>query len=178
MRPAMILRAGQYTPKIRFLGTKWREPKGKTSTNRSRWASAGFKAYTTEPHAPHAHPCAPQEVAKDFQSFLAKLQSTSTSASNPSSNPKGQTSSDSAKGHVDRSTESSSGTQASGEKEEGWKSPSSGKAADYEVIWEAPESVWKAREWTEREIDAIMVSFRLKTDTIAIVGGSSPGEVS
>jgi len=94
---------------------------------------------------------APQEIAKDFQSFLAKLQSSSTSPSNPSSNPKGQSPKDSAKGKVDRSTESSA------EKEDVWK----GKPAppvDFENFWEAPESLWKPKEWSEREIEAVMVS--------------------
>jgi hypothetical protein len=94
---------------------------------------------------------APQEIAKDFQSFLAKLQSSSTSPSNPSSTPKGQSTNDSAKGKVDRSTESSA------EKEDVWK----GKPAppvDFENFWEAPESLWKPKEWSEREIEAVMVS--------------------
>jgi len=94
---------------------------------------------------------APQEIAKDFQSFLAKLQSSSTSPSNPSSNPKGQSTNDSAQGKVDRSTESSA------EKEDVWK----GKPAapvDFENFWEAPEALWKPKEWSEREIEAVMVS--------------------
>jgi small subunit ribosomal protein YMR-31 len=94
---------------------------------------------------------APAEVAKDFQSFLAKLQSTSTSPSNPSSNPKTQTPKDSAQGKVDRTTESSAA------KEDVWK----GKPAppvDFENFWEAPESLWKPKEWSEREIEAVMVS--------------------
>jgi small subunit ribosomal protein YMR-31 len=93
---------------------------------------------------------APQEIAKDFQSFLAKLQSSSTSPSNPSSTPKGQSAQDSAKGKVDRTTESSA------EKEDVWK----GKPAppvDFENFWEAPESLWKPKEWSEREIEAVMV---------------------
>jgi len=95
---------------------------------------------------------APVEIAKDFQSFLAKLQSSSTSPSNPSSNPKTQTPQDSAQGKVDRSTESSAA------KEDVWK----GKPAppvDYENFWEAPEALWKPKEWSEREIEAVMVSF-------------------
>jgi hypothetical protein len=94
---------------------------------------------------------APQEIAKDFQSFLAKLQSSSTSPSNPSSTPKGQSTNDSSKGKVDRSTESSA------EKEDVWK----GKPAppvDFENFWEAPEALWKPKEWSEREIEAVMVS--------------------
>lgn len=94
---------------------------------------------------------APPEIAKDFQSFLVKLQSTSTSASNPSSNPKTQTPADSAQGKVDRATESSSKT------EDVWK----GKPAppvDFENFWEAPESLWKPKEWSDREIEAIMAS--------------------
>lgn len=95
---------------------------------------------------------APAEIAKDFQSFLAKLQSTSTSPSNPSSNPKTQTPQDSAQGKVDRSTESSAA------KEDVWK----GKPAppvDFENFWEAPEALWKPKEWSEREIEAVMVSY-------------------
>jgi len=95
---------------------------------------------------------APVEIAKDFQSFLAKLKSSSTSPSNPSSNPKTQTPQDSAQGKVDRSTESSAA------KEDVWK----GKPAppvDYENFWEAPEALWKPKEWSEREIEAVMVSF-------------------
>jgi small subunit ribosomal protein YMR-31 len=94
---------------------------------------------------------APAEIAKDFQSFLAKLQSTSTSPSNPSSNPKTQTPKDSAEGKVDRATESSA------EKEDVWKGKPA-PAVDFENFWEAPESLWKPKEWSEREIEAIMVS--------------------
>lgn len=94
---------------------------------------------------------APTEIAKDFQSFLAKVQSSSTSPDSPSSNPKTQSPDDSKHGKVDRSTESGA------EKEDVWK----GKPAppvDYEVFWEAPESIWRQKEWTEREIEAVMVS--------------------
>jgi hypothetical protein len=52
---------------------------------------------------------------------------------------------------VDRSTESSA------EKEDVWK----GKPAppvDFENFWEAPEALWKPKEWSEREIEAVMVS--------------------
>ena len=52
---------------------------------------------------------------------------------------------------MDRSTESSA------EKEDVWK----GKPAppvDFENFWEAPESLWKPKEWSEREIEAVMVS--------------------
>ena len=97
---------------------------------------------------------APTEVAKDFQSFLAKLQSTSTSPSNPSSNPKAQSPKDSAEGKVDRSTESSAA------KEDVWKGKPA-PAVDFENFWEAPESLWKPKEWSEREIEAIMVSHLL-----------------
>lgn len=97
---------------------------------------------------------APAEIAKDFQSFLAKLQSSSTSPSNPSSNPKGQTPKDSAQGKVDRSTESSA------EKEDVWKGKPA-PAVDFENFWEAPESLWKPKEWSEREIEAVMVGFSL-----------------
>jgi small subunit ribosomal protein YMR-31 len=104
---------------------------------------------------------APPEIAKDFQSFLAKLQSQSTSASNPSSTPKGQSTSDSAQGKVDRTTESSA------QKEDVWK----GKPAppvDFENFWEAPESLWKPKVWSEREIEAVMVSC-LKLQTHLVV---------
>lgn len=100
---------------------------------------------------------APPEIADSFQSFLAKLQSSSTSADSPSSNPKGQNPNDSSKGVVDRSTESGSGSSKEGDKEAGWKGPP-GKPADFENFWEAPKGLWKAREWSEREIEAIMVS--------------------
>jgi small subunit ribosomal protein YMR-31 len=97
---------------------------------------------------------APKEVADHFQSFLAKLQSTSSSPSNPSSNPKTQTPKDSAQGKVDRTTESES------EKEDVWKGKPE-PPVDFENYWEAPESLWKQKEWSEREIEAIMVcSFR------------------
>lgn len=111
----------------------------------------------SEPHAPHAHPMAPVEIAKDFQSFLAKIQSSSTSPESPSSNPKTQTPEDSKHGKVDRTTESGSATVSGAEKEDVWK----GKPAppvDYELFWEAPEHIWKQKEWTEREIEAVMVS--------------------
>ena len=52
---------------------------------------------------------------------------------------------------MDRSTESSA------EKEDVWK----GKPAppvDFENFWEAPEALWKPKEWSEREIEAVMVS--------------------
>jgi len=34
----------------------------------------------------------------------------------------------------------------------------SGKPVDFENFWEAPKSLWMQREFTEREIEAIMVS--------------------
>lgn len=42
------------------------------------------------------------------------------------------------------------------EKEDVWK----GKPAppvDYEFFYDAPEYIWKQKEWTEREIEAVMV---------------------
>jgi len=31
MRPTLLLRAGQYTPKIQFMGSKWKEAKSKST---------------------------------------------------------------------------------------------------------------------------------------------------
>ena len=33
----------------------------------------------------------------------------------------------------------------------------SGKSADYENFWEAPRALWVQKEWTEKEIEAVMV---------------------
>lgn len=101
---------------------------------------------------------APSEIAKDFQSFLAKVQSTSSGPDSPSSTPKTQSVDDSKQGTVDRTTEKGTGTATSSgaEKEDVWK----GKPAppvDYENFWEAPEYIWKQKEWTEAEIEAVMV---------------------
>lgn len=105
---------------------------------------------------------APQEIAKDFQSFLAKLQSSSTSPDSPSSNPKTQTPGDSSQGKVDRTTEKSksasgTGTSSGSEKEDVWKGKPA-PAVDFENFWEAPEYIWRQKEWTDREIEAVNVS--------------------
>lgn len=104
---------------------------------------------------------APTEIAENFQSFLAKVQSSSTSPDSPSSTPKTQSLEDSKKGKVDRTTEkgqqsTATATSSGDAKEDVWK----GKPAppvDYENFWEAPEYIWKQKEWTEREIEAVMV---------------------
>ncbi|KAI9638625.1 uncharacterized protein MKK02DRAFT_43023 [Dioszegia hungarica] len=88
MRSSLIRRATHaYQPMIKFVGSR--------------------KNIEHPPHAPAPHPAAPQSVKDDFQSFLAKLQSQSSGLS-ASSNPKGQSLSSSAQGHV-RSEDSSSG---------------------------------------------------------------------
>lgn len=51
-------------------------------------------------HPPAPHPAAPQEIVDNFQSFLAKLQSSSGGADNPSSTPKGQSAKESEKGET------------------------------------------------------------------------------
>ena len=33
MRPTLLLRAGQYTPRIQFMGTKWREAKRESTAD-------------------------------------------------------------------------------------------------------------------------------------------------
>jgi small subunit ribosomal protein YMR-31 len=93
------------------------------------------------PHTPAPHPAAPPEVAEHFQEFLSKLQSTSTSAASPSSNPKGQSLGSSAKGEVKPS-----------------KSSESSGPVDYERFYDAPSYLWKTKPLSEAEMEAVMVS--------------------
>ncbi|KAJ9111117.1 hypothetical protein QFC19_001316 [Naganishia cerealis] len=111
MRPATLLRAAHARqPMIHFLGKR---------------------SHETGPHTPKPHPQAPKEIAESFQSFLAKLQSSSGgTAAAPSSTPKNQSSSGAAKGP--------------------------GKPVDYEVFYEAPSRLWKTKPLEEFEMEAIM----------------------
>ncbi|WWC61451.1 uncharacterized protein I303_104035 [Kwoniella dejecticola CBS 10117] len=138
MRPSQLLRATHYKPSIHFLGQR--------------------KNIRHAPHAPAAHPCAPPEIVDSFQSFLAKLQSTSDGPENPSSNPKAQTPDESSKGIVkdqeSKNTQTSSSSSSSSSKTSGGSS--SGKPVDFENFWEAPSYLWTPKEVTERELDAVM----------------------
>ena len=141
-------------------------------------------------HAPAPHPQAPQEIVDSFQSFLAKLQSSSGGPSNPSSTPKGQSTSQSKKGETggeeaenDREMlgeESRSGRDnergsreggvsvESRDNGDGGRSMASNSVrdnetrgrVDFENFWEAPAFTWRHPEVTDREIDAVMVSFQ------------------
>ena len=109
---------------------------------------------TPEPHAPAPHPAAPADIVENFQSFLAKLQSSSGGADSPSSTPKGQSTSQSAQGKTPEQT--GAGSSSSGGKSAAPSKPS--KPADFEEFYEAPRYYWQQREFSDREIEAIMVS--------------------
>ena len=140
--------------------------------------------YLTQPHSPptgaHAPappPAAPQEIVDTFQSFLAKLQSSSGGPASPSSTPKGQSPDASAKGHTggqmaendrvmesERKSGNEGGSRGEGRREGssvsggGEKGMGTGKKADFENFWEAPEALWRIPEVSEREVEAVMVS--------------------
>ncbi|WVQ70417.1 uncharacterized protein L199_008644 [Kwoniella botswanensis] len=130
MRPTQLLRATHYKPMIHFLGQRKKIPHA--------------------PHAPAAHPMAPKEIVEDFQSFLAKLQSSSDGPSNPSSNPKAQSPSESSKGIVRDQESKNTQSQAKG------SGSGSSKPVDYENFWEAPGYLWSTKEVSERELEAVM----------------------
>ncbi|WVQ77936.1 hypothetical protein IAT38_000016 [Cryptococcus sp. DSM 104549] len=88
------------------------------------------KTASHPPHKAAPHPCAPPEIRESFSSFLSKLESSSSSSS------------------------SSSAGAPSLPKDTGFKP--SGKPNDYENFWEAPTYLWTPKEFTEREIEAIM----------------------
>ena len=48
MRPTLLLRAGQYTPKIQFMGQKWKEAKSKSISYRIILRAAGSLAIPRE----------------------------------------------------------------------------------------------------------------------------------
>nr|XP_031858574.1 uncharacterized protein CI109_005954 [Kwoniella shandongensis]KAA5525646.1 hypothetical protein CI109_005954 [Kwoniella shandongensis] len=142
MRPTFLLRATHYKPSIQFLGKRSNVPHA--------------------PHAPAPHPCSPPEITDSFQSFLVKLQSSSGGASNPSSNPKGQTSADSKAGKLEKGGLSKSGSNPSSSQTSSSTSAStsassgSGKPVDFENFWEAPSYLWTPKEVSEKEIESIM----------------------
>jgi hypothetical protein len=76
------------------------------------------------------------------------LQSSSGGPGSPSSTPKGQSTGQSAKGKTPEQT--GAGKSAAPSK------PS--KPADFDEFYEAPRYYWQQREFTDREIEAIMVS--------------------
>lgn len=136
MRATTLLRAAHArTPMIQFIGQRSKLEHSKLSND--------SHPLTSEPHAPAPHPAAPQEVVDTFQSFLAKLQSSSKGAKNPSSTPKGQSTSSTSQG----ATEQTESVYAKG----------SGKPVDFENYWEAPASLWTTKPLEEKEIEAIMV---------------------
>ncbi|RXK36045.1 hypothetical protein M231_06693 [Tremella mesenterica] len=95
-----------------------------------------------EPHTPSPHPAAPPEIREYFSSFLEKLQSSSSSSSPSSSS-------------------SSSSWSSSEDKKQGLNTsqrPKKETKIDFEYFWQAPEGLWKQREWTEKEMEAVMVS--------------------
>ncbi|EIW70301.1 hypothetical protein TREMEDRAFT_62064 [Tremella mesenterica DSM 1558] len=87
-----------------------------------------------EPHTPSPHPAAPPEIRESFSSFLEKLQSSSSSSS-PSS-----------------WSSSESKTQGSNTSQR----PAKETKIDFEYFWQAPEGLWKQREWTDKEMEAVM----------------------
>ena len=105
---------------------------------------------------------APREIAEDFQSFLAKLQSSSSGPGSPSSTPKGQSTEASAKGHT-------GGQEAERDSTRGPLEKKPEKPADFDDFWDAPEKLWMPREVTEREMEAVMVSYPLLPDPIDIL---------
>ncbi|WWC85187.1 uncharacterized protein L201_000045 [Kwoniella dendrophila CBS 6074] len=131
MRPTQLIRATHYKPMINFIGSR--------------------KNIKHAPHAPAAHPMAPKEIVEDFQSFLAKLQSTSDGPENPSSNPKAQTPNESSKGIVRSQESKNTQTSSSGKTSSG-----NNKPVDFENFWEAPSYLWTPKELSERELEAVM----------------------
>ncbi|WWC69756.1 uncharacterized protein I206_103699 [Kwoniella pini CBS 10737] len=136
MRPSQLLRATHYKPSIQFLGQR--------------------KKISHGPHAPAAHPCAPSEIVDSFQSFLAKLQSTSDGPSNPSSNPKAQTSNESSKGIVKSEESKNTKTSTSTTTTSSGSSKENNKPVDFENYWEAPSYLWTPKEVSEKELEAVM----------------------
>jgi small subunit ribosomal protein YMR-31 len=115
-----------------------------------------------EPHAPSPHPAAPQDIVDNFQSFLSKFQSTSTSADSPSSNPKGQSLDSSAKGQVrdhpskDASPSASSSSSSSSTTQVVNKG--SGKPSDFDTYFMAPTKFWRPKMFSPEELEAVQVS--------------------
>jgi hypothetical protein len=113
MLPSRLLRAKHataYQPMIKFLGQRSKLEHGESLAGPSSHQAHPVRL---EPHAPAPHPAAPQDVVDNFQSFLAKKQSTSAGPESPSSTPKGQSTSQSAQGQTPG--ESMSGPQIEGE---------------------------------------------------------------
>ncbi|KAH8080801.1 hypothetical protein HD553DRAFT_351857 [Filobasidium floriforme] len=125
------------TPMIHFLGKR---------------ANLEYK-----PHAPSPHPAAPQDIVDNFQSFLSKFQSTSTSADSPSSNPKGQSLDSSAKGQVrdhpskDTSPSASSSSSSTTQVE----NKGSGKPSDFDTYFMAPTKLWRPKMFSPEELEAV-----------------------
>ncbi|ODN99335.1 hypothetical protein I350_07506 [Cryptococcus amylolentus CBS 6273] len=109
-----------------------------------KFLGASRKSIQHPPHKPAPHPCAPSEIKDSFPTFLSKLQSSSSSPSSPSSS----------------SSSSSSSPQSSTPtpfKDTGFKP--SGKPNDFENFWEAPGYLWRTKEVSEKEMEAVEVSF-------------------
>jgi small subunit ribosomal protein YMR-31 len=117
---------------------------------------------SAEPHAPSPHPAAPQDIVDNFQSFLSKFQSTSTSADSPSSNPKGQSLDSSAKGEVrdhpskDASPSASSSSSSTTQVE----NKGSGRPSDFDTYFMAPTKLWRPKMFSPEELEAVQVSPR------------------
>ncbi|WVQ71355.1 hypothetical protein IAR50_000883 [Cryptococcus sp. DSM 104548] len=98
-----------------------------------KFLGASRKTIQHPPHKPAPHPCAPSNIKESFPSFLSKLQSSSSSSPSTSS-----------------SSQSSSSAPF---KDTGFKP--SGKPNDYENFWEAPSYLWRTKELSEKEMEAV-----------------------
>lgn len=120
-----------------------------------------------EPHAPSPHPAAPQDIVDNFQSFLSKFQSTSTSADSPSSNPKGQYLDSSAKGevrdHPSKDASPSASSPSSSTSTTQVVNKGSGKPSDFDTYFMAPTKFWRPKMFSPEELEAVQVSFSYNT---------------
>jgi small subunit ribosomal protein YMR-31 len=117
-----------------------------------------------EPHAPSPHPAAPQDIVDNFQSFLSKFQSTSTSADSPSSNPKGQSLGSSAKGqvrdHPSKDASPSASSSSSSTSTTQVVNKGSGRPSDFDTYFMAPTKLWRPKMFSPEELEAVQVSPR------------------
>ncbi|GFZ46448.1 hypothetical protein JCM24511_04695 [Saitozyma sp. JCM 24511] len=132
MRPTFLLRAGSYTPKIKFLGPRPQHP--------------GF-------HAPAVHPATPKDIISSSPFLSSLAQSSSLRA------PADASSGYSGHRQVPASHENGgngNGNHLSSTKADSTSGPISKKPADFENFWDAPAYLWTPKEVTEREIEAVM----------------------
>ncbi|ODN85901.1 hypothetical protein L198_07470 [Cryptococcus wingfieldii CBS 7118] len=96
-----------------------------------KFLGASRKTIQHPPHKPAPHPCAPSDIKDSFPTFLSKRQSSSPSSSSSSSSPQSSTPF----------------------KDTGFKP--SGKPNDFDNFWEAPGYLWRTKELSEKEMEAV-----------------------